>query len=68
MKRDRLARQIGITSAKEVKRPGNKRYRGGSDPNKGHQKRMWYECICSICGKRNKVEFFSKSKCSCAKS
>lgn len=67
MKRDRLARQIGITSAKKVKRPGNKYYRGGSDLNKGKKKKWWYEFICSLCGKVNKIEPLSKAKCFCTK-
>jgi len=65
MKRDRQARQIGLTSAKEVKRLGNSRYRGGSDPNKGKKKRWWHEFVCSLCGKVNKVEPRTKSKCPC---
>jgi len=65
MKRNRRARQIGLTSAKKVKRPGSKYYRGGSDPNKGSKKRWWYEFICSRCGKRNKTEPTHRVKCSC---
>lgn len=65
MKRDRHARQIGLTSAKKVKRVGNIRYRGGSDLNKGKKKRIWYEFVCSLCGKRNKIEPTANVKCSC---
>ena len=69
MKRDRQARQIGLTSAKKVKRPGNKRYRGGAaDGNKGKKKKWWFEIICSLCSKRNKVSSHTtKCKCSCQK-
>lgn len=65
MKRDRQARQIGLTSAKKVKRTGSTYYRGGPDANKGKKKRAWYEFICSLCGKRNKTEPTIKAKCSC---
>jgi len=65
MKRNRQARQIRLTSAKKVKRPGNVYYRGGSDPNKGKKKKWWYEFICSLCGRTNKIEPKTNAKCSC---
>jgi len=65
MKRDRRARQIGLTSAIKTKRPGSAYYRGGSDPNKGKKKRWWYEVVCSLCGRRNKIEPTTKAKCFC---
>lgn len=67
MKRDRRARQIGLTSAKKRKRPGSRYYCGGADANKGKKKKWWYEFICSLCGKRNKVEPAANVKCSCKK-
>ncbi len=67
MKRDRQARRIGLTSARKVKRIGNKRYRGGADMNKGKKKRWWFEFICSLCGKVNKIEPRTKARCSCRK-
>lgn len=67
MKRDRKSRQIGLTSAKKIKRPNSAYYRGGSDPNKGKKKRQWYESFCPECEKRNKIEPTSKAKCSCGK-
>lgn len=67
MKRDGQARQIGLTSAKKVKMIGDIHYRGGSDSNKGKKKRWWYEFVCSLCGKRNKIEPMVNAKCSCRK-
>ena len=67
MKRYRLARQIGLTSTKKVKRPGSKYYHGGADASKGKKKKWWYEFICSICRKINKVEPKRKAKCVCKK-
>ena len=66
MKRDRQARQIGLTSAKKVKRPGSRYYRGGStDINKGKKKKWWCEFVCSLCGKINKTKHATNIKCSC---
>lgn len=67
MKRDRQARRIGLTSAKRLKRPGDKYYHGGADANKGKRKKWWYEFICSLCGRINKIEPLSNAKCSCRK-
>jgi len=65
MKRDRQARQIGLTSAKKVKRPSSKYYRGGTDGNKGKKKKSWYEWVCNKCLKRYKIELKSNCKCNC---
>lgn len=65
MKRDRRARQMGLTSAKKVKRPNSRYYRGGADINKNKKKKWWYEFFCSLCGRKNKVVPKTNSKCSC---
>jgi len=65
MKRDRHARQIGLTSAKKVKKVGDKRYRGGTDSSKGKKKKTWLEVICSACSKVYKVTEGKRFKCKC---
>ena len=65
MKRFRMARQHRLTSHKRIKRPGNRYYQGGADPNKGKKKKSWYEVICCVCLTRYKINPNGNFICKC---